>query len=59
MSDQRQNNQLVLAFVGEGRSEAANGLGEGTEIACGEARDRNPGESLMEEVCERAGESGG
>ncbi len=55
MSDKRQNNQLVLAFVEEGRSEAPNSLGEGTESLAGKRGTESPaiGEQLMEEVCER------
>src|SRR6266851_6379688 len=55
MSDKRQNNQLVLAFVEEGRSEAPNSLGEGTESLAGKRGTESPaiGEQLMEEVCEQ------
>jgi RNA-directed DNA polymerase len=55
MSDKRQNNQLVLAFVEERRSEAPNSLGEGTESLAGKRGTESPaiGEQLMEEVCER------
>src|SRR5229473_4191450 len=55
MSDKRQNNQLVLAFVEEGRSEAPNSLGEGTESLAGKRGTESLaiGEQLMEEVCER------
>jgi RNA-directed DNA polymerase len=55
MSDKRQNNQLVLAFVEEGRSEAPNRLGEGTESLAAKRGTESPamGELLMEEVCER------
>jgi RNA-directed DNA polymerase len=55
MSDKRQNNQLVLAFVEEGRSEAPNSLGEGTESLAAKRGTESPAisEQLMEEVCER------
>jgi RNA-directed DNA polymerase len=55
MSDKRQNNQLSLAFVEEGRSEAPNSLGEGTESLAVKRGTESPaiGEPLMEEVCER------
>jgi hypothetical protein len=39
MSDKRQKNQLVLAFVGEDRREAPKGVRGRDRIACGEARD--------------------
>jgi RNA-directed DNA polymerase len=55
MSDKRQNNQLLLAFAGEYRGEAPNGLGEGTESLAVKRGTESPaiGEQLMEEVCER------
>jgi len=55
MSDKRQNNQLVLAFVEEGRGEAPKGLEEGTESLAGKRRVESPaiGKEWMEEVCER------
>jgi RNA-directed DNA polymerase len=55
MSDKRQNNQLVLALVEEGRSEAPDSLGKGTESLAAKRGTENPaiGEPLMEEVCER------
>ena len=55
MSDKRQNNQLVLAFVEEERGEAPQRLGEGTESLMAKRRAQSParGEQLMEEVCER------
>jgi RNA-directed DNA polymerase len=55
MSDKRQKNQLVLAFLEEGRSEAPRASGEGTESLTAKRPAENPaiGESLMEEVCER------
>jgi hypothetical protein len=55
MSDKRQKNQLVLAFLAEDRGEAPKGLDGRDRIARGEARDESPaiGEQLMEEVCER------
>jgi RNA-directed DNA polymerase len=55
MSDKRQKNQLVLAFLEEGRSEAPRASGEGTESLTAKRGTESPaiGESLMEEVCER------
>jgi RNA-directed DNA polymerase len=55
MSDRRQNNQLVLAFVEEDRGEAPKGLEEGTESFAGKRGAESPaiGEEWMEEVCER------
>src|SRR5690349_5516995 len=55
MSDRRQKNQLVLAFLEEDRGEAPKGLREGTEPLAAKRRTENPaiGEQLMEEVCER------
>jgi len=55
MSDKRQNNQLLLAFAGEYRGEAPNGLGGGTESFTAKRGTESPaiGEQLMEEVCER------
>ena len=55
MSDKRQKNQLVLAFMEEYRGEAPKGLGEGTESLAAKRRTESPaiGEQLMEEVCER------
>lgn len=55
MSDKRQNNQLLLAFAGEYRGEAPNGLGGGTESLAAKRGTESPaiGEQLMEEVCER------
>jgi RNA-directed DNA polymerase len=67
MSDRRQKNrlahgdsavsnqQMVLAFAEENRSEAPNGLGGGTESLAGKRGTESPaiGEQLMEEVCER------
>ena len=43
MSDKRQKNQLVLAFVEESRSEAPKVIRGRDRIVCGEARDRKPG----------------
>jgi RNA-directed DNA polymerase len=53
MSGKRQNNQLRLAFSGEGRSEAPMAPGGGSETA--KRRIESPAnlEQLMEEVCER------
>jgi hypothetical protein len=54
MSDKRQKNQLVLAFVGEDRSEAPKGLNEGTESLAVKRPAESPAtEQLIEEVCER------
>ena len=55
MGDKRQKNQLVLAFLEEGRSEAPRVSGEGTESLTAKRPAESPaiGESLMEEVCER------
>jgi RNA-directed DNA polymerase len=55
MNDKRQKNQLVLAFLEEGRSEAPRASGEGTEALRAKRSAESPaiGESLMEEVCER------
>jgi RNA-directed DNA polymerase len=59
MSDKRQKNQLVLAFLDESRSEAprVSNLyqGKGTESLAGKRGTESPaiGEQLMEEVCER------
>ena len=55
MSGKRQNNQLLLAFMEEDRSEAPKILNEGTETLKAKRRTESPaiGEQLMEEVCER------
>lgn len=55
MSDKRQNNQLVLAFMEESRSEAPRASEEGTESPVVERKAESPAiiERLMEEVCER------
>jgi RNA-directed DNA polymerase len=55
MGDKRQKNQLVLAFLEEGRSEAPRASVEGTESLAAERSAESPaiGEALMEEVCER------
>jgi len=55
MSDQRQKNQLVLAFPEESRSEAPTASREGTESLTAKRKAESPanGEPLMEEVCER------
>jgi len=57
MSDKRRNNQLqmVLAFTGEGRSEAPKARREGTESFTAKRRTESPAieEQVMEEVCER------
>jgi RNA-directed DNA polymerase len=55
MDDRRQKNQLVLAFMEEGRSEAPMASVEGTESFAGKRGTESPAiaERLMEEVCER------
>jgi RNA-directed DNA polymerase len=57
MSDKRQKNQLqlVLAFTGEGRSEAPRARREGTESPTAERRIESPAlpEQVIEAVCER------
>ncbi len=55
MSDKRQKNQLVLAFMEEERGEASKGLREGTETLAAKRGTESPaiGEQWMEEVCER------
>jgi len=55
MSDKRQKNQLVLAFMAEDTGEAQRAVIEGTESLAAKRRTESPaiGEQLMEEVCER------
>src|SRR5437899_10507965 len=57
MNDKRQKNQLqmVLAFTGEGRSEAPRAPREGTESCTAKCATESPAgeEQLMEEVCGR------
>ena len=55
MSDKRQKNQLLLAFMEEYRGEAPNGLREGIETLTAKRGTESPAisEQLMEEVCER------
>src|SRR3954449_3344121 len=55
MDDKRQKNQLVLAFMEEGRSEAPTASVEGTELSAGKRGTESPAitEQLMEEVCGR------
>jgi len=55
MSDQRQKNQLVLAFTEEERSEAPKTSQEGTESLSAKCETERPAghEQLMEEVCQR------
>ena len=55
MSDKRQKNQLVLAFMEEDRGEAPKCLREGTESSTAKRGTESPaiGEQLMEAVCER------
>ncbi len=57
MNDKRQKNQLqmLLAFTGEGRSEAPRAPGEGTESLTAKCETESPAgeEQVMEEVCGR------
>jgi len=55
MSEERQKNQLVLAFTEMSRSEAPRDSGEGTEALMAERKAESMVNSkqLMEEVCER------
>ena len=55
MNDKRQNNQLVLAFTDESRSEAPRVSTEGTESLAAKRGTESLaiGEQLMEEICER------
>lgn len=55
MSDRRQKNQLVLAFLAEDTGEAPRAVGEGTESLAAKREAESPaiGEQLMEEVCGR------
>jgi RNA-directed DNA polymerase len=55
MSDKRQKNQLVLAFMAEDTGEAQRAAIEGTESLAAKRRTESPaiGEQLMEEVCGR------
>jgi RNA-directed DNA polymerase len=55
MSDKRQNNQLLLAFMEESRSEAPMASEGGTETLAAKRNAESPAitEQLMEEVCER------
>ncbi len=55
MSDKRQKNQLVLAFLAEDTGEAPRTAEEGTESLAAKRGTESPaiGEQLMEEVCER------
>jgi len=55
MSDKRQKNQLVLAFMAEDMGEAQRTAGEGTESLAAKRGTESPaiGEQLMEEVCQR------
>ena len=55
MSGKRQKNQLVLAFLAEGRGEAPRAAKGGTEPFAAKRREESPaiGEEWMEEVCER------
>jgi RNA-directed DNA polymerase len=55
MDKQRQNNQLLLAFMTDDRGEAPGTATEGTELPTAARAPESPAtrESLMEEVCER------
>src|SRR5215210_4905561 len=55
MDDKRQKNQLVLAFMEEGRSETPMAFVEGTESSAGKRGTESPAitEQLMEEICGR------
>ncbi|MCC7497977.1 MAG: group II intron reverse transcriptase/maturase, partial [Bryobacterales bacterium] len=55
MSDKRQKNQLVLAFLAEDEGEARGPAEEGTETLTAKRKAESPaiGEQLMEEVCGR------
>ncbi len=55
MSGKRQNIQLVLAFPVDGRGEAPEVAGEGTEPSAARRRDESPArdEQWMERACER------
>jgi len=55
MDDQRQKNQLELAWGEEARGEAPKIIPAGTESSATKCETENPAitESLMEEVCER------
>jgi RNA-directed DNA polymerase len=55
MSERRQKNQLKLAFMTEGRSEAPRAVSEGTESFVAECKTESPAitEQWMEEVIER------
>lgn len=55
MSDKRQKNQLVLAFLAEDEGETRRTAEEGTESLAAKRKAESPaiGEQLMEEVCER------
>jgi RNA-directed DNA polymerase len=55
VSDKRQKNQLVLAFMAEDTGEAQRAAIEGTESFAAKHGTESPaiGEQLMEEVCER------
>jgi RNA-directed DNA polymerase len=56
MGGKRQNNQLMLAFMTEDRGEASRAVIKGTEASTAKRgiESRAIGETLMEEVCERA-----
>ena len=55
MSDKRQKNQLLLAFMEKYRGEAPNGLREGIEPLTAKRGTESPAidEQSIEEVCER------
>ncbi|MCP4896381.1 MAG: group II intron reverse transcriptase/maturase, partial [bacterium] len=56
MDRKRQNHQLELAFMAEGRGEAPTAACEGTELSAAKHDTESPAstEHLMEEVCQRA-----
>ena len=55
MGRKRQKNQMLLAFMAEGRDEFPRAAVEGTElpVAKEDSESPTPRESLMEEVCQR------
>jgi RNA-directed DNA polymerase len=55
MGRKRQKNQMLLAFMAEGRDELPMAAEEGTELPTAKQRSKSPTrmDSLMEEVCQR------
>jgi RNA-directed DNA polymerase len=55
MDKQRQNNQLLLAFMTDDQGEAPAAATQGTELSVADRAPESPAtnESLMEEICER------